>query len=65
MKIVKMTLSYKSLNAGETAGFDDYEADSLIAQGAATLVRTIEAAAKPEPRVQVPEGDKPAPKKGA
>jgi hypothetical protein len=71
MKIVKMTRSYKSLNAGEQAGFEDYEADSLIAQGAATLVRVIEAAAKPEPRVELPAEErpsadsKPAGKKGA
>jgi len=48
MKIVKMLKSYKSLNAGEQAGFDDYEADALIAQNAAVLVELPKPAEEPK-----------------
>jgi hypothetical protein len=56
-KIVKLSRSYKGINPGEIAGFDDYEADALIAQGAAELVRVIEAPAAEVP-AEAPAADK-------
>lgn len=62
MKKVKMLKSYKSLNPGELAGFEDYEADHLIKQGAAQLVEEAPKAAEEAPKKADKKADKPADK---
>jgi hypothetical protein len=54
-KIVKMTKSYKGLNPGEIAGFEEYEADALINQGAAVAYEPPKAA---EPKKADKKADK-------
>lgn len=55
MKLVKLLKYYKGINPGEQAGFEDYEAEHLVAIGAAEYVKP--AAPAPAPSDKAPKAD--------
>lgn len=46
MKVVRLTKAYRMYQPGETAGFDDAQAESLIAQGLAVDPEAVKAQAE-------------------